>query len=227
MSDIVFKSALEQAQLLKKKKLSAVELLGECLTQYARHNERINAVILTDLSRGRAAAAAADKRLANGEALSPFDGVPMTAKESFDWSGHPSTWGDPALIDNIPSKNAVALQRMLDAGAVMYGKTNVPLALADWQSFNAVYGTTNNPWDVTRTPGGSSGGAAAALATGMTALEMAPTSALPSAIPRIIAVSSATSRPMAWCPIAAISCPAASRSATSRWLAPWRARRKT
>ena len=172
MSDLVFKPALELGRLLKKRKLSAVELLGECLTQYARHNERINAVILTDLSRARAAAAAADKRIAKGEMLSPFDGVPMTAKESFDWAGHPSTWGDPALVDNIPKKNAVALQRMLDAGAVMFGKTNVPLALADWQSFNAVYGTTSNPWDVTRTPGGSSGGSAAALATGMTALEI-------------------------------------------------------
>jgi len=172
MSELVFKPALELGRLLKKKKLSAMELLGECLTQYARHNDAINAVILTDLSRGRAAARAADKRLAAGEALSPFDGVPMTAKESFDWQGHPSTWGDPAMVDNIAQKNAVALQRMLDAGAVMYGKTNVPLALADWQSFNDVYGTTNNPWDVTRTPGGSSGGSAAALATGMTALEI-------------------------------------------------------
>ncbi len=172
MSDLVFKSALELGKLLKRKKLSSVELLGECLTQYARHNARINAVILTDLTRARASAAASDKRLGKGNTLSPFDGVPMTAKESFDWVGHPSTWGDPALVDNLPKKNAVALQRMLDAGAVMYGKTNVPLALADWQSFNAVYGTTNNPWDVTRTPGGSSGGAAAALATGMTALEI-------------------------------------------------------
>ncbi|MBL8791415.1 MAG: amidase [Rhizobiales bacterium] len=172
MSDLVFKPALELGRLLKKKKLSAVELLGECLTQYARHNDKINAVILTDLARGRSAARAADKRIAEGETLSPFDGVPMTAKESFDWQGHPSTWGDPAMVDNIAKTNAVALQRMLDAGAVMYGKTNVPLALADWQSFNEVYGTTNNPWDVTCTPGGSSGGSAAALATGMTALEI-------------------------------------------------------
>lgn len=172
MSDVVYKSALELGRMLKKKKLSAVELLGECLTQYARHNEKVNAVILTDLARARSAARAADKRIAAGETVSPFDGVPMTAKESFDWEGHPSTWGDPELVNNVPKTNAVALQRMLDAGAVMYGKTNVPLGLADWQSFNAVYGTTNNPWDVTRTPGGSSGGSAAALATGMTALEI-------------------------------------------------------
>ncbi|MCA0432891.1 MAG: amidase [Proteobacteria bacterium] len=172
MTALIFKSALELGRMLRKKQISSMELLGECLTQYARHNESINAVILTDLVRARTAAAAADKRLAKEEPLSPFDGVPMTAKESFDWTGHPSTWGDPALVENIPAKNAVALQRMLDAGAVMYGKTNVPYMLSDWQSFNAVYGTTNNPWDVTRTPGGSSGGSAAALATGMTALEI-------------------------------------------------------
>ena len=172
MTELAFKSALALGRLLKAKKISAMELLGECLTQYARHNAALNAVILVDLARARAAAHAADKRIAKGKALSVFDGMPMTAKESFDWVGHPSTWGDPDLIDNIPSKNAVALQRMLDSGAVMYGKTNVPLALSDWQSFNAIYGTTNNPWDVTRTPGGSSGGSAAALATGMSALEL-------------------------------------------------------
>jgi amidase len=172
MTSIAFKPALEMGKLLRKKKISAMELLGECLTQYARHNDRINAVILTDLTRARAMATAADKRLAKGKALSPFDGVPMTIKESFDWAGHPSTWGDPALIDNIPKTNAVALDRMLASGAVVYGKTNVPLALADWQSFNAIYGTTSNPWDVTRSPGGSSGGAAAALASGMSALEI-------------------------------------------------------
>jgi amidase len=172
MDELVFKSALALGQMLRDKDISATELLGECLSQYSRHNVRINAVVLTDLSRARTSAAEADARIARGEALSVFDGVPMTAKESFDWRGHPSTWGDPALVDNRPTQNAVALQRMLDAGAVMYGKTNVPLALADWQSFNAIYGTTNNPWDVTRTPGGSSGGAAAALATGMSALEI-------------------------------------------------------
>jgi amidase len=172
MTSLVFKSALELGRMLRAKKISSIELLGECLSQYARHNARINAVILTDLARAREAAAAADKRLSKGKPLSPLDGVPMTAKETFDWQGHPSTWGDPALIENRPIKNAVALQRMLDAGAVLYGKTNVPLALSDWQSFNQIYGTTNNPWDATRTPGGSSGGSAAALATGMTALEI-------------------------------------------------------
>jgi amidase len=172
MTALVFKSALELGRMLRARKLSSRELLSECLTQYLRYNDAINAVIFTDIERAQKAATAADRRLKKGAALSPFDGVPMTIKESFDWAGTPSTWGDPKLKDNIPAKNAVALQRMTNAGAVLYGKTNVPLALSDWQSFNAIYGTTNNPWDVTRTPGGSSGGAAAALATGMSALEV-------------------------------------------------------
>ena len=172
MTALVFKSALELGRMLEARKISSRELLAECLSQYARHNDAINAVIFTDVERAQKAATAADRRLKKGVTLSPFDGVPMTIKESFDWAGTPSTWGDPSLKDNIPNKSAVALTRMTDAGAVLYGKTNVPLALSDWQSFNAIYGTTNNPWDVTRTPGGSSGGAAAALATGMSALEV-------------------------------------------------------
>lgn len=172
MTDIVFKSAHEQAKLLRRGKISARELLAACLDQYARHNERVNAVVVTDLDRARKAAAAADRRLAKGKPLSLFDGIPMTAKESFDWTGTPSTWGDPQLKDNIATADAAALKRLTDAGAVMWGKTNVPLMLADWQSFNAVYGTTGNPWDVGRTPGGSSGGAAAALATGMSTIEI-------------------------------------------------------
>ena len=172
MTSIVFKSALELGRLLRARKISSRELLGECLAQYAKHNLAINAVIVIEIERAQKAAAAADRRLKQGTVRSAFDGVPMTIKESFDWVGTPSTWGDPALENNIATKDAVALTRMTDAGAVLYGKTNVPLALSDWQSFNAIYGTTNNPWDVTRTPGGSSGGAAAALATGMSALEV-------------------------------------------------------
>jgi amidase len=169
---VLFKSALTQGRLLRARKISARELLDESLKQYAKHHPNINAVIALDVDRARKAAAAADRRLKKNETLSSFDGVPMTAKESFDWVGLPSTWGDPALKNNIPKQDAVALQRMLSAGAVAYGKTNVPLALSDWQSFNEIYGTTNNPWDVTRSPGGSSGGSAAALATGMSALEI-------------------------------------------------------
>lgn len=167
-----FRSATELARLLRARKITARTLLDDCLGQLARHNGALNAVIVTDIPRARKAAAAADRRLKAGKPLGPFDGVPMTAKESFDWTGTPSTWGDPRFRDNIASSDAVAIQRLTAAGAVIYGKTNVPLMLADWQSFNAIYGTTNNPWDLTRSPGGSSGGSAAALASGMSALEI-------------------------------------------------------
>jgi Asp-tRNA(Asn)/Glu-tRNA(Gln) amidotransferase A subunit family amidase len=96
----------------------------------------------------------------------------MTVKESFDVTGMPTTWGLTELKGNIAATNALAVDRLLAAGAFIFGKTNVPVLLADSQSYNPVYGTTNNPWDPSRTPGGSSGGAAAALAAGLTGLEL-------------------------------------------------------
>ncbi|MGL4296440.1 MAG: amidase [Aestuariivirga sp.] len=167
-----YRSALDLARLLRARKVSARDLLDICLDQYARHNDALNAVVVTDIDRARSAAAAADRRLKRGKPIGAFDGVPMTAKESFDWTGTPSTWGVPRFSDNIAASDAVALKRLTDAGAVIYGKTNVPLMLADWQSYNDIYGTTNNPWDLTRSPGGSSGGSAVALATGMSAIEI-------------------------------------------------------
>ena len=165
-------SALDQAWLLRKRKIGARELLDLCWAQVEKHNPALNAVIVSDIDRTRKAAALSDRRLKHGAPIGPFDGVPMTIKESFDWTGTPSTWGVPKLKDNIATRDAVPLQRLTEAGAVIFGKTNVPLMLADWQTFNAIYGTTNNPWDVTRVPGGSSGGSAVALATGMSALEI-------------------------------------------------------
>ena len=132
------RSATELARLLRQGKISASALLEECLGQYERHNGRLNAVVVTDIPRARKAAAAADRRLKQGKPMGPFDGVPMTAKESFDWTGTPSTWGDPRFRDNIASSDAVAITRLMDAGAVIYGKTNVPLMLADWQSYNEI-----------------------------------------------------------------------------------------
>src|SRR5206468_2848622 len=109
--------------------------------------------------------------LARRDVWGPLHGVPVTVKESYDVAGLPTTWGVPTHKSNVATKNAVVVDRLLGAGVVLFGKTNVPLFLADWQSFNAIYGTTNNPWDVTRSPGGSSGGSAAALAAGLTGLE--------------------------------------------------------
>ena len=132
------------------------------------------------------------RRSARGERR-PLLGVPMTIKESFNVAGLPTTWGIPAAKDFAPTEDALAVARLKAAGAVILGKTNVPLMLADWQSYNDIYGTTNNPWDLARTPGGSSGGSAAALAAGFVPLSSAPTSAARCARRRTSAASSATS----------------------------------
>jgi amidase len=127
--------------------------------------------VVRDFDRARQAAIAADQALARGERR-PLLGLPMTVKESFNVAGLPTTWGIPAFKDWRPTEDAVPVQRLKAAGAVIIGKTNAPVALADWQTTNPIYGTTNNPYDVERTPGGSSGGAAAALAAGYVALEL-------------------------------------------------------
>lgn len=171
MSDLAFKSAVELAAAIQARKVSATELLEMYLDRVEKLNPPINAIVLTMAEEARAQAKAADEETAKGISRGPLHGVPMTVKESFDVVGTPSTWGFEDWTDNIPSEDSVYIARMRAAGAIVFGKTNVPVALSDWQSFNPVYGTTNNPWDVTRTPGGSSGGSAAALAAGLTGLE--------------------------------------------------------
>jgi amidase len=171
MSDVPFRSAVELAADIRAKRIGCRELLDLYLQRIERYNPALNAVVVTDIIGARRRADAADAALARGESWGPLHGVPMTVKESFDVAGLPTTWGVPELKDSVATKNALAVERFLAAGAVLFGKTNVPLMLADWQSYNAIYGTTNNPWDVARTPGGSSGGAAVALAAGLTGLE--------------------------------------------------------
>ena len=170
--DIALNSAREQARLVREGEISARELLDAVLTRYERHNPAINAVVVARIDEARETAAAADEATTRGESWGPLHGLPMTIKEVFDWVGTPSTWGWPELAEYHPDRNAVVVDRLLEAGAIIWGKTNVPLHLSDWQSFNDIYGTTNNPWDLTRTPGGSSGGSSAALATGMAGLEV-------------------------------------------------------
>src|SRR5262249_43903091 len=147
------------------------ELLDLYLERVAKHNPSLNAIIATDIDGARKRARAADRALARKQAWGPLHGVPMTIKESYDVVGMPTTRGIPELKDNLPPRNALSVDRLLDAGVVLFGKTNVPIHLADYQSYNAIYGTTNKPWDLTRSPGGSSGGSAAALAAGLTGLE--------------------------------------------------------
>jgi amidase len=158
--------------MIRRRRITCVELLELYLGRIARLNPKLNAIVVLDEKRARDRARKADRAVAGGDLWGPLHGVPMTVKESFDIEGLPTTWGRADMKDNIASRHALSVHRLLGAGAVVFGKTNVPVMLADWQTFNPVYGTTNNPWDVTRVPGGSSGGAAAALAAGLTGLEL-------------------------------------------------------
>ena len=166
-----FRSAKQLAADLRRKRIGCRELLDLYLARVEKHDPAINAVVVRDFDAARRRAREADRALARGKPWGPLHGVPITVKESYDVAGLPTTWGLPALRDTRAAGNAVVVDRLLGAGAVLFGKTNVPMYLADWQSFNAIYGTTNNPWDLARMPGGSSGGSAAALAAGLTALE--------------------------------------------------------
>ena len=166
-----FRSAKELAADIRRKKIGCLELLDLYLSRVDKHNPALNAIIVTDVEGARKRARAADRALARKQVWGPLHGVPMTIKECFNVVGMPSTWGIPALKDNVPPRNAVVVDRLLGAGAVLFGKTNVPMFLADYQSYNSIYGTTNNPWDLSRSPGGSSGGSAAALASGLTGIE--------------------------------------------------------
>src|SRR4029453_6214282 len=171
MLGVPFRSAKQLATAIRRKKIGCLELLDLYLARVAKYNPALNAIIATDVEGARKRARAADRALSKGPAWGPLHGVPMTIKESYDVVGMPTTWGMPQLRNNRPTRNALAVDRLLGAGVVLFGKTNVPIHLADYQSYNAIYGTTNNPWDPTRAPGGSSGGSAAALAAGLTGLE--------------------------------------------------------
>ena len=128
-----------------------------------KYNPKLNAIVWMDRDEARKRAKAADAALKKGKRFGPLHGVPMSIKESYQVAGSPTTWGAPSMKENVTDATAASAQRMIDAGVNLFGKCNVPLMLADWQSYNAVYGITGNPWDLSRTPGGSSGGSAAAL----------------------------------------------------------------
>ncbi|MCG6857767.1 MAG: amidase [Salaquimonas sp.] len=166
-----FSSATQLVAALNKGEIGARELLETYLEHIERHDGELNAVVVRDFERARNRAGAIDDARARGEAIGPLAGLPMTVKESFNVEGLPTCWGFGHKKANIAASNSVVVQRLSDAGAVIFGKTNIPVGLADWQSFNPVYGVTINPWNPARSPGGSSGGAAAALAAGLTGLE--------------------------------------------------------
>ena len=166
-----FKTAVELASALVARQVSAVELAQDAIERIERHDGRINAICVRDFDRALDAARAADELRARGETR-PLLGLPLTVKESYNIAGLPTTWGFPEHRDFIPPEDALSVARVKQAGGVILGKTNVPLALGDWQSYNDIYGATNTPYDLGRTPGGSSGGSAAALAVGYGALSL-------------------------------------------------------
>ena len=165
-----YQTTTQLVALLHGRQVSAVELLDRSIARIEAHDQALNAVVVRDFERARVAAREADRALARGERRALL-GVPMTVKEANNVAHLPTTWGIPGTQELLATEDAVAVARLKAAGAVVLGKTNVPTMLADWQSYNPVYGVTNNPWDLGRTPGGSSGGAAAALAAGYVSLE--------------------------------------------------------
>jgi amidase len=166
-----FLSATELAAALARKDMSSVELTRYFIDRIERYDKVLNAIVVRDFERALEAAAASDKELAAGRSRGALHGLPMTIKESFDIAGLPTTWGFPPWKDNIATADSDVVRRLKAAGAHFMGKTNVPLMLGDFQTYNEIYGATGNPWDPARTPGGSSGGSAAALAAGFTGLD--------------------------------------------------------
>jgi amidase len=170
-SDYIFATATELLTAMKERQISSLEITQAAIEQIERYDPMLNAMCVHDFERALMAAREADEARARGDTRTLL-GVPMTVKESFNIGGLPTTWGIPPFKEFTPKEDALAVARVKSAGAVILGKTNVPVALGDLQTYNPLYGTTNNPWDVSRTPGGSSGGSAAALAAGYGALSI-------------------------------------------------------
>jgi amidase len=172
MSDLVFRAATDLAGAIRRREASSVEAVEAHLAQIDRLNGDINAVVTLCADSALERAHEADTALARGEPWGPLHGVPITVKDAFDTAGVRRTSGHPSLADNVPTWNATPVARLLAAGAILLGKTNMPPFGLNYQCENELFGRTNNPWDLSRTPGGSSGGSCAAVAAGMAPLEL-------------------------------------------------------
>jgi amidase len=172
MTDVLFRPAADVAGMVHRKEISSHELTELLFARTDVVNPTLNAVVAQRREAALREAAAADEATARGVTAGPLHGVPVTIKESFDVAGLSTTWGNPAFRDFVATTDATVVHRLRNAGAVVTGKTNVAFMLADFaQTANDLYGVTRNPWAAGRTPGGSSGGAAAAVAAGLTFLE--------------------------------------------------------
>ena len=172
VSELTFASLSEAAEAIRAGKITSQELTEYIIRRIERHNPSLNAIITFTKTEAIAQAKAADEALARGEVLGPLHGVPITIKDCFEVAGVRTTAGAKRLSDHIPEEDAATVSRLRAAGAVILGKTNVPIYAGDWQSYNEVFGTTNNPWDIDTTPGGSTGGGAAAVAAGLSYLSL-------------------------------------------------------
>lgn len=172
MTDWHFKSASELAGAIRDRSVGSEELLDHFIGRYEAHNQGLNAVVFTDFEGARAKARAADAATAKGESLGPLHGLPVTIKDALEVAGMVTTGGAPEYANHVPQNSATAVARAEAAGAIVFGKTNLPFMSGDLQSYNDIYGTTVNPWNAERVPGGSSGGAAAAVAAGLTSFEI-------------------------------------------------------
>jgi amidase len=172
MTELHELSATDLAAAIARREVSSREALAHFVARVDELDGPLNSVVTRDLDAAYAAADAADAVTARGDATGPLHGVPMTVKDSFSTAGMRTTSGAPELAEHVPEEDAAPVAALRAAGAVVWGKTNLPIYAGDMQSYNEVFGTTNNPWDVERTPGGSSGGSAAALAARFTPLEV-------------------------------------------------------
>ncbi len=172
MEEILKASAIELAKGIREKKYSSQEVLSAFLQNIAQHNPRLHAIITLDEQRAKKQAIQADQALAEGKIIGALHGVPMTVKDSYATEGIRTTYGIPFTRNHVPTQDATAVARLRKAGAIVFGKTNIPLACYDWQCKQPGFPRANNPWDINRTPGGSSGGSAAALAAHFTPLEL-------------------------------------------------------
>src|SRR5688572_9972943 len=169
---LLFQSATDAAQAVRRKELSSRELTEMLIERIEAVNPALNAVVELRREGTLQEALAADEVVSRGDATGPLHGVPMSIKDSFNVAGLHTTWGNPAFEDFVANRDATVARRLRQAGAIIVGKTNVAFMLGDFgQTANELFGVTNNPWDTTRTPGGSSGGTAAALSAGITFLE--------------------------------------------------------
>jgi amidase len=167
-----FSSAAELAAAVRARRVTARDVVELYLARIEKHNATLNAVCTLDAAGARQRARDADDALARGELWGPLHGVPMTIKDALETAGLRTTGGHPPLRDYVPRTDASAVAKLKGAGAILLGKTNVPPLSADYRADNEIFGRTNNPWNLERTPGGSSGGAAAAVAAGLTGFDV-------------------------------------------------------